>query len=186
MLSLCEAGSAAQPIQSATDQNSAQIVTFLFKIFDLKNAFIQTSLQEAANEPEIREVTQQALTSFDIADLASRLSQPVSQVLAPQEIKQCVAFIESKNGTAVLRASQEAASPNELPKYLDLLPQQEKHAAMEFFNSNCFKKTIEFMSSKEAKDIAKGYGSEIMCKYAKRTNTDMLNTLRRHGACQDT
>jgi hypothetical protein len=167
---------AALTAQPATSQSPAKVVTYLFEIFHGKDALVQAMLRQATNEPELRDIAQGASASFEIEALAAQ---------SPQEAEQCLAFIESRGGAALLSASQRAASAKELPRHLDMLPTQEQRAVLAFFDSSCFKKTTAFMGSQEAREISRDYGKSLMCSYAERTSAEMVGILRSHGECQE-
>lgn len=181
MLLLCGAVTA----QPATARSPAKLVTYLFEIFRGKDALVQALLRQTSGEPELRYIVQGASISFDIEALASQFATPLSHALSPHETEQCLAFIESKGGVALLSASQRAASANELPRHLDILPAQEQRAVLAFFDSSCFKKTTAFMGSQEARQISRSYGKSLMCSYAERTSAEMVDVLRSHGECQE-
>lgn len=162
----------------------AKVVTYLFNFFRGKDALAQALLRETSGEPELRHIAQESLAYFDIEALAWEFSKSLSQVLTPHEIEQCLAFIESKDGAALMSASQQAASSSELPRLLELLPAQEKTAVLGFFNSNCTKKTIEYIGSQEARGVSRNYGKGLMCSYAENTSVEMLRVLKDHGECQ--
>jgi hypothetical protein len=183
LLFSCDAA-ALQSTRPAVSQDPAQIVSFIFKVFGGKDAIVQAIARETASDPALRDIIQKALPSFDIDELASRFSRPLSQIMAPGEIEQCVTFIHSTNGAAVLGAGLKAPTPSELPRYLDLMTPQEQSAAADFFTSTCFKKTTGFMTSQAANDISNSYGKELMCRYARRTSANMLRELKGRGACQ--
>jgi hypothetical protein len=176
---------AALTAQPATSQSPAKVVTYLFEIFHGKDALVQAMLRQTTNEPELRDIAQGASASFEIEALAAQFANPLSHALSPQEAEQCLAFIESRGGAALLSASQRAASAKELPRHLDMLPTQEQRAVLAFFDSSCFKKTTAFMGSQEAREISRDYGKSLMCSYAERTSAEMVGILRSHGECQE-
>ena len=178
-LVMCSALSA----QSITPRDPARIVAYLFEVFGGREALVQATLNEASAEPELRTIAEAALASFDIESLAAEFSSPLSQALPANESGQCLVFIESTDGAALLAAGQKAGSQQELLRQLESLPSQEQSAVLEFFNSSCFKKTIGFLGSQEASQISRRYGKSLVCRYAERTNPDMLGVLRSHGEC---
>lgn len=173
---------AAQPV---TSQSPVKVVTYLFDIFHGKNALVQALLRQAASEPELHNIAQGAAASFDIEALAAQFAEPLSRTLSRHEAEQCLPFIESEGGAALLDVSQTVISADELPRHLNLLPPQQQHAILAFFGSKCFKKTTTFMRSQEAHQISRNYGKSLMCSYAQRTNAEMLGILRTHGECQE-
>lgn len=178
---LCGAATA----KPATVHGPEKVFAYLFDIFHGREALAQAMLQQTSGESELREIAQKAFTSFDIETLAAQLSAPISHALSPSETGQCLEFIESEAGAALLRASQSAASINDLPRQIDMLPAQEQGAVLAFFDSNCLKKTNAVLLSKEAQQISRSYGKSLICSYAERNSVEMLDVLRSHGECPE-
>lgn len=173
------------PAQASNSQDSRRVLMYLFEIFHAKDALVQSLQRQTAGEPEVREVSKRALADFDITDLSSLLATPLSEQMPPSDTQQCLAFIGSKDGEALLRASQKGTSGSELPSHIDMLPANERHTAIAFLESNCIKQTNAFLLSQEASTISRNYGKGVACSYAMRTSQEMIDLLISHGECTE-
>lgn len=162
-----------------------KIFTYMFDVFHGREALTQAMLKQTSGESELTKIAQDAFVYFEIETLAVQLSAPLSQALSPSETEQCLAFIESEAGAALLRASQSAGSVSGLPRQIDMLPAQEQAAILAFFDSNCLNKTNAVLLSKEAQQISRLYGKSLMCSYAERNSVEMLDALRGLGECPE-
>lgn len=168
---------------STASQDPARIVVYLLKFAHNKEYLSQRILAETSNEPRLRALVQEVFVKYDYETLGSRLSGQLSQELHPDEITQCMRFIASSEGGALMEVSQSAASLDELPQRLSLAPPMVQQAASKFFNSDCVKKTTASMASKAGQAIIYAYGTEAVCDHARQTSTEMLGLLNDNGVC---
>ncbi|RNF86369.1 hypothetical protein [Montanilutibacter psychrotolerans] len=177
----CAAVRAEPAAESA--QDPGRIIGYLLSMYNADRMMMRRVDIDTAGEPELRAIARAALDKFSVDEVARQASAPLAKTLTPQEVAQCLAFIDSEDGHVLLALGKAAIDSRALAESVDALPAEQKSRVNQAFQSSCMTKTLAFMSSEPAKKAMYDYGGNLVCEHAQTTDPEALKTLRSHGKC---
>lgn len=164
-------------------QDPGRIIGYLLTMYNADKLMMRRVDIDTAGEPELRAIARAALEKFSVDEVARQASAPLSETLSPQEVAQCLAFIDSEDGHVLLTLGKAAIDARALAESVEALPTEQKDRVNQAFQASCMAKTLAYMGSEPAKKAMYDYGGNLVCEHARSTDPDALKILRSHGKC---
>lgn len=159
--------------------DSVHVVRYLLEWAHNKQFLAQLLVDATKDEPELRELVMDAFDEgYRYDEFALRFSSVLEEHLSPAETQQCMIFIESEHGRAMMESSRAASSPDDVLQRMALMPAADRKAAEGFLGEACFKKTIAAMASSEGQQASSKYGTDLMCRHVARAEPSKYAAVR--------
>ena len=174
---------AALPVQASTNQTSAPVIAYLFKLVDFKRALSEAARSQTSADPEVQAFARQVVDLIDIDELVRKESSLINTLLPPEQATTCLAFVASSLADKAASVVRTSATPEEAAVALESLSSSDRLKIEGFFGSDCFEKARAALKSPEFQRAAKSYGESLACQYLELNNPQALKVVRSKGSC---
>lgn len=146
-----------------TDRSGQDLIEYLLKVAKNKNYLKQKAREMTVGEPTVQKIVLSAMENVDSREIAALMAPSVNADLSRQEMSQCLGFMSSAAGAKLLDAMESNDTAEKGLASLGVIPRSQQDSIRSFFDSSCFKRSIEIMKSKENQDRLRLYGNQVAC-----------------------